>query len=177
MTTGMELDESKQKHPNIRNVDELPPFTIDRGSRFGATVRRLAFPAGAQDIGATHYEVAPGRTAFPRHYHCGMEEGIFVLDGRGTLRIGERTIDVRAGDWVTLLPGPDHAHELVNTGDAPLRYLCISTQARADIVGYPDSGKIAASASPGNDFFAKAWVRGIFRADSSVDYYDGEDEG
>jgi len=38
-------------------------------------------------------------------------------------------------------------------------------------------GTIAAPASPANDFVAKAWVRGIFRADSSVDHYDGEDEG
>jgi uncharacterized cupin superfamily protein len=70
--------------------------------------------------------------------------------------------------------GPDHAHKIVNTGDETLRYLCLSTKAMADVVGYPDSNKFAASASPSPDFFDKPWVRVLFR-DEKLGYFDGED--
>ena len=38
---------------------------------------------------------------------------------------------------------PPGAHRLDNTGDRPLRYLCISTMLTTEICGYPDSGKFA----------------------------------
>ena len=56
----------------------------------------------------------------------------------------------------------------------PLRYLCLSNKVHADVVGYPDSNKYAASGSPSVNFFDKPWVRVIFRADDAIDYYDGE---
>ena len=40
--------------------------------------------------------------------------------------------------------GPDYPHQIVNTSDAPLKYLSISTQERPEIVEYPDSGKYLA---------------------------------
>ena len=89
----------------------------------------------------------------------------------------EERVALRPGDWVTLPAGPDHAHQVINDGGSTLRYLCISNRARADIVGYPDSQKVLASASPTNDFFAPPWVRSIFMADQTADYYDGEDVG
>ena len=131
----------------------------------------------ANQLGCNWFEVPPGCTSFPMHYHCAIEEAVFVLQGRGTLRLGDQEVEVRGGDWITLLAGPDGAHQLLNTGDAPLTYLCFSNKVRADVVGYPDSNKIAAMASPSNDFFAPPWVRAVFRADSTVGYFEGEDIG
>jgi uncharacterized cupin superfamily protein len=145
-----------------------------KGTRYGAQAYALASSAGADLLGANLFELAPGKSAFPRHFHCGIEEAIFVVSGSGSARIGEDTVDVRAGDWISLPAGPDHAHQMTNTGDEPLRYLCISNKARADVVGYPDSNKFAAMASPSNDFFTPPWVRVLFR-DTEMEYYDGEE--
>ncbi len=158
------------------NVLEAPIVEIERGTRFRATARRLGVAAGGQQIGCVHYEVQPGRTAFPYHYHCGLEEAIFVLEGQATLRLGDERLEVRRGDWIALPVGPATAHELVNTGASVLRYLCISTQTHADVVVYPDSNKVAVFGSPQVDFLQPPWVRGVYRVDASVDYYDGEND-
>ncbi len=171
----MSKEESSKRHPNVINVDEVEPRTMEKGSRFGASIRTVGRASGATELGCNHFEVAPGRSAFPRHFHCAIEEALFILEGTGTLRIGEAQVVLRPGDWVTLLPGPDGAHQVVNDGEGPLRYLCLSSKARADVVGYPDSNKVGAMASPGPDFFAEPWVRGIFNADAQVGYYDGEE--
>lgn len=168
---------TRRRHAHVVNVSEIDGMQTSEGTRFGATITPLGRAAGGTELGCNHFEVAPGRSAFPFHYHCAIEEALFILEGKGTLRIGDERVEVGAGDWVTLAAGPDHAHRLDNTGDAPLRYLCLSTKARADVVGYPDSNKLAAMASPSPDFFAKPWVRTIFREDQSVGYYDGEETG
>jgi uncharacterized cupin superfamily protein len=71
-------------------------------------------------------------------------------------------------------PGPDHAHQLLNESDAPLRYLCLSTMPTTEVVGYPDSGKVGVMTMGSVDDFPKGWLRGIYKADAQVDYYDGE---
>jgi uncharacterized cupin superfamily protein len=115
--------------------------------------------------------VPPGRTAWPRHWHAANEEALFILEGEGTLRIGEALVQVRAGDYASLLAGPEHAHALVNTGTQPLRYLCMSTTIKVEVAGYPDSGKIGAMAR-GPD--GKPWVRLLTPATGGQGYYDGE---
>ena len=168
---------AERRHPCVIHLSEAPSNTIDKGKRFGATTRLLGMPTGAKGIGCSWYEVPPGRRAFPFHYHCANEEAIFVLDGEGTLRLGTEKIAVAAGDYITIPPGPDHAHQLIHTGSAPLRYLCMSTLGRAaEVVGYPDSKKLAAvGVSPSWKFPEPPWVRVIFRAETSLDYYDGEE--
>ncbi|WP_373047026.1 cupin domain-containing protein [Vulgatibacter sp.] len=161
---------------SLVHLDDARTIPIEHANRFAATARPLARAAGGGAIGATHYEVPPGKSAFPFHYHCGVDEALFVLEGQGTLRLGPERHAVRAGHWVTFRPGPDSAHELVNTGSTPLRYLCLSTQATADVIGYPDSQKVAAVGSSSADFFDPPWIRGLYRIADTVEYYDGEDD-
>jgi len=54
----------------------------------------------------------------------------------------------------------------------PLVYLCVATNVKCEVVGYPDSKKIAAMTGSS---WERPWVRQIFR-DESLDYYDGEPE-
>ena len=166
---------TERRHPSVVHLSEAPTRTVEKGTRFGFTNRILGHTTGGTGLGCTWYEVPAGRTAFPAHYHCATEEAIFVLEGEGTLRIGADKVPLLAGDYVTLRPGPDHAHQLVNTGSSPLRYLCMSTLVRADVVGYPDSKKVGAmGVPPGWKFPGPAWVRVMCREDSNLDYYDGE---
>ena len=168
---------SERRHPNVANVAEVESMELSEGSNFGARIRGVGRAAGSVRLGGNVVEVPPGRSAFPCHYHCGLEEAIFVLDGVGRVRIGKDEVEVRAGDWISFPIGPEYAHRLDNTGDEPLHYLCISDRNTADVVGYPDSGKILASASGSHDFFKPPWVRAIFKEGTEVGYYDGEETG
>jgi uncharacterized cupin superfamily protein len=165
----------ERRHPNVVNLHEVETVELEKGRRFLSRSKALARAASGVELAANWFEVPPGKTAFPFHYHCAIEEGVFVLEGTATLRIGAREVAVRAGDWITHLAGPDHGHQLLNTGDAPLRYLCISNRARADVVGYPDSGKIAARA-PDPAQAGRSLVNAVFKENAAVDYYEGESD-
>jgi uncharacterized cupin superfamily protein len=130
-------------------------------------------------LGCTHHEIAPGKTAYPFHFHSGIEEAVFVLEGNGRMRIGKEEVSVRAGDYVALPPGPNHAHALTNDGTTPLRYLCMSGPAAPqtlDVVGYPDSKKVAyvSGIQPGKSFRDGAWVLGIVKEAPPFEYYEDE---
>lgn len=132
---------------------------------------RLGGAAGGQMIGANLTEVAPGAVSFPFHYHCATEEAIYVLSGTGVARIGETRVAVGPGDWLAFPVGPASAHQMINDGAEPLRYLCVSAAAqKVDIVGYPDSSKVAATAGT----FEAPLHRWISRQGESLDYWDGE---
>lgn len=134
-------------------------------------LRRLGAAAGGQMIGANLIEVPPGAISFPFHYHCATEEAIYVVRGSGVARIGEARVPVKAGDFIAFPVGPEHAHQMVNDSAEPLVYLCVSASAqKVDVVGYPDSGKVAATAGT----FEKPIHRWISRQGESLDYWEGE---
>jgi uncharacterized cupin superfamily protein len=160
-----------RRHPNVVNATEVEPIVAEKGSRFAYRDCRLGQASGGRAIGCSWYEVPPGKTAFPYHYHTANEESLYVLEGTGTLRIGKQEVAVGPGDYISFPVGPDHAHQLINTGSAPLRYLCFSTMHAVEICGYPDSDKIGALARTPD---SGQLVRVIVKGGSSVDYYDGE---
>lgn len=145
-------------------------------TRFGATIRPIGDVLGTARLGIMHVEVAPGKRAFPFHNHLGMEEMFVILEGSGTYRFGDQEHGVKAGD-VCSAPrgGPETAHQLINTGEGPLKYLGISDMPDPDIVEYPDSGKFSAIAiHPGKTFW-DAHFKHIGRREDGLDYWDGED--
>jgi uncharacterized cupin superfamily protein len=160
---------SERRHPNVINRDEAPQTETKKGKHQILT-RRLGPATGSLKLGATLTEIPPGAISYPFHYHCAKEEAVYVLSGTGTARIGEARVAVRAGDWVAYPVGPAHAHQMINDGSEPLVYLALSTGETAEVVGYPDSNKVAASAGDGKT----TWVRQIGRAGESLDYWDGE---
>ena len=103
---------SQRRHANVVHFSEIEPRTMASPRKFGATMRSLGLATGAQKIGCTHYEVEPGRAAFPRHFHCANEESIYVLEGEAMLEIGEARVPVSAGDYATFPIGADSAHKL-----------------------------------------------------------------
>lgn len=118
----------------------------------------------------------PGRRAWPYHYHLANEEAVYVLQGRGVLRLGEREVALSRGDYVALPASADGAHQIFNTSDEPLRYLCLSTMVEPDILIYPDSGKVGlfAGSAPGGPK-EKRILQKYLRDDAGVDYYAGEE--
>lgn len=71
-----------------------------------------------------------------------------MLEGSAKLRLGDREIDVGAGDFVALPMGRAHAHQMVNPSNEPCRYLCLSTLGFAEIAVYPDSKKVGLLGGP-----------------------------
>jgi uncharacterized cupin superfamily protein len=165
---------SARRHPQVVNLDELEPVSVAHGDRYDGRRVMLGRAAGGRRLGASHMRVPPGKTAWPAHYHAGNEEALFILEGQGTLRLGEARVPVRAGDWVALPAAPE-AHQLLNDGAADLVYLAVSTQDPTDITVYPDSNKVGlfGGAAPGGDAGAR-FVSGFYSMAQPVPYYEGE---
>ena len=159
-----------RRHPNVVNRDEIEPSDRKQG-KFHIRGRRFGPHAGNVQLGGQLLELAPGERAFPFHFHCANEEATYVLSGTGSVRMGDQQIPIRAGDWIAHPVGPEHAHQMINDGDEPLVYLCISTQHKCEIAGYPDSNKIGVVAGPS---FDAPWVRQIHHRGESLGYYDDE---
>ena len=155
---------------------DLEWMELSHGDRIGFKRKLLGQAAGAEKLGCSMFEVAPDKRAWPFHYHFANEEALYVLAGSGTLRLGAEEFAIDKGDFVTFRTGPEHAHQLINTGTEPLRYLCFSTMNSPEVAGYPDSGKlgIIGGRAPGGSARVSA-LRKCFRESSEVDYYEGED--
>lgn len=161
--------------PNVTNEDELRWAEHSHGEKFGYRRKSLGSAAGGEKLGCSLYEVEPGKRAWPYHYHGANEEAIYVLKGSGTLRVGDEEVPLGKGDYATFPASAEGAHQLVNTSDETLRYLCFSTMVQPDAMVYPDSGKVGVfvGAAPGGPK-EKRTLSGFFREGDGVDYYEGE---
>ncbi len=112
---------------------ELPAPHSVRAARVGAQ-------AGAQALGATLYEIAPGGAVSPYHLHHANEELLIVLDGRPWLRTPEGTTTLEPGSVVAFAPGEDGAHRISNAGPDPARVLVCSTMKMPEIAEHLDTG-------------------------------------
>lgn len=95
---------------------------------------------GLTGIGFHLIELAPGAesTEFHRHYH--EDECVYILEGRAEARVGERRLEVGAGDFLGYRAGGE-AHTLRNTGDTVLRCLVAGQRLAHDVADYPDQHK------------------------------------
>lgn len=86
--------------------------------------------------------------ATPPHRHD-CEEVVVVLDGEGTLTLQGTQRRFQSGD--TLILPPNEVHQIVNTGQRPLRLLGIFNMApvRAELSdGTPDRAAVADAPGP-----------------------------
>ncbi|MGH1342698.1 MAG: cupin domain-containing protein [Nannocystales bacterium] len=158
---------------SIAHEDDVEWVSTERGTVFENRRRGLAAAAGGSKLGCTLTEVPPGKTAWPFHAHLGNEEAIYVLEGHATLRLGDRRHALKPGDYVALPARADAAHQIINTSEAPVRYLVMSTKNATDVVVFPDSKKhgIFAGGPAGSGFDR---LTAFVPTDASVDYWDDE---
>lgn len=160
----------------ILNLDELEYQPMGNGDKFACRMGQIGRRLGTQKLGYNVTVVPAGKRAFPFHNHRVNEEMFFVLEGEGEVRVGAERYPLRTGDFLACRPGgPETAHQIVNTSDAELKYLAVSTKLSPEIAEYPDSGKfgVMAEMSPGEDGQPQ-WFRFVGRAGQSLDYFDGE---
>jgi uncharacterized cupin superfamily protein len=105
----------------------------------GRHVASVGAQAGARELAANVYELAPGAVGSPLHVHHANEELLLVLDGTLSLRGPDGTQLLSAGAVVAFPRGQAGAHSLVNRSDVPARYLVVSTTNRPDVVEYLDT--------------------------------------
>jgi len=159
----------------VVNIDDVELEPTEVGELFAAKMAQLNSFVGSKKLGYRICVVPPGKRAWPRHAHLVNEEMVFVISGRGLLRYGNDESPLRAGDVIAFVPGPDTPHQIVNSSEQDLKYLCVSTMEEPEIVLYPDSEKygVLAGSAPGGDkadrtfeVFAK---RGV-----NLPYWEGE---
>jgi uncharacterized cupin superfamily protein len=155
----------------VVNLDEVEFDDIEENGRYTSRRARFSDGIGARKLGYNLTVLPPGKVQCPFHSHHGEEEMFFVLEGEGELRFGAARYPLRANDVIACpTGGAEVAHQIINTGTAPLRYLAVSTREALEVCEYPDSGKISVvSDQPGG-----ASLRKMFRGDATLDYYDGE---
>ncbi len=158
----------------VITMAELPMEAFEQGSGYASRDADIAGPLALASLGAVLTEVPPGKSACPFHVHHAEDELFVILEGEGEYRFGEHRYSVSAGDALGApVGGEEYAHKLTNTGTAPLRYLSISSKAAIDVCEYPDSGKYLVRSGQGGAG-QSPFVR-IGRAESSLDYWDGEE--
>ncbi len=159
-------------------IEERPALFQPTGAaaaRFGSRSGAVGTRIGAKLLGYNITAVAPGKRAFPLHNHHANEEMFFILQGTGEVRIGRERHRIRQGDFIANPPGgPEHAHQIINTGTEELRYLAVSTMIVPETVEYPDSGKVAAFSRQMAADGSIRVVRQIGRPEASIDYWEGE---
>jgi uncharacterized cupin superfamily protein len=121
-----------------------------------AAGRSTRLPRG-EKIGATVYEIAPGRTSGYYHFHHGAEELLVVLGGRPTLRDPSGERELAEGDVVHFPVGPAGAHQLINRSDGPVRYLVASNRPSPEAVEYPDSRQLSVMAFTESQLGSPLW--------------------
>jgi len=147
--------------------------------------KQLGAAAGGDELGTSLYELDPGKRTWPRHYHAGNEEAIYVLGGELTLWLGsgdagegERTDGgatehvLEPGDYVALPSGPDHAHEVEARGETTARFLVVSTMDEPDmsVLVERDTAMLFAGGAPGN--YEGRFISKTVDLDAEVDYWE-----
>jgi uncharacterized cupin superfamily protein len=162
--------EAAAGEPGVGEMSARPEriANLKDGIRFelptGAIDLNLGDVIGSVDTGISHMTIPPGAEGYPPHCHAAEEELFVVLDGSGTVTIGEDTAEVRRGTVVSRPAGTGVAHSFVAGGNG-LEYLAYSTREPNDVTYFPRSNKV--------NFRGIGFITRLER----VDYWDGEPSG
>jgi uncharacterized cupin superfamily protein len=156
-----ELPPAAARPATIANLADVEPVTVER-PLVARTRRNLGLAAGSVETGLQHVEVMPGKAAAPAHCHSLEEEIFVVLEGGGTLVLGEDQTAVRPGHVIARPAASGVAHSFI-AGEGGLTYLAYGTREKADVCFYPRSRKVAFRAI------------GLIARVERLDYWDGED--
>ena len=103
---------------------------------------------GGEKITCGLWELAPGKKSFPLHAHNVTEEAMFVISGKAKVRTPEGLTEIGPGDFVSF---PAIGANFVG----------------ADIVDFPETGKVACSVGP-----VPTGRRMVFK--EQTDYFTGD---
>ena len=155
----------------IMNLDAVEFDDVEEEGLYTSRRATISDHIGARNLGYNLTVLPPGKAQCPFHSHHGEEEMFLILEGEGELRFGSERFPIRRHDVIACPPGgSEMAHQIINTGTTEMRYLALSTVVELEACEYPDSGKILIAAGKRGS----RGLRKIFRAETTVDYYDRE---
>ena len=102
---------------------------------------RLGELAGAEHLGLTVYELAPGQ-GMHFHYHLQREELLVVLEGTVSVRTWDGWRDAGKGEVVAFPRGERGAHGYENRTSESARLLMFSEQNAPNVSVYPDTNEV-----------------------------------
>lgn len=106
----------------VNHYETVQQQPVDMEGASGCRVRWLVGkPEGAPNFAMRQFEVAAGGHT-PKHSHP-YEHEVFVLEGQGVVLEGDQEHPLNAGAVVYV--APDEVHQFRNTGDGPLKFLCL----------------------------------------------------
>ena len=106
----------------VNSYESVQQQPVEMDGAHGCKVRWLIGEKdGAPTFAMRQFEVAAGGHT-PRHSHP-YEHEVFVLQGSGVAVEGDTEHPLQAGDVIFV--APDDIHQFRNTGDTPLKFLCL----------------------------------------------------
>jgi uncharacterized cupin superfamily protein len=123
----------------IGNLETVPQDYID-DPHFESPLQTkfIGAMAGCEQLYVNIDHVKPGAVSTKYHSHSLQEEFFLILRGCATLRIGDQSITVKAGDFFAKPAGKGIAHQFINDGDQELEILDCGVKHKNDLVEYPD---------------------------------------
>ena len=160
----------------INNMNQINPNHQNEHSqyeyyKYEVTDSHHKYEASSPNEGnqtvAAFYELPPGKSGYPFHYHTTNEEVFYIVSGDGILETFGKKYKISAGDIIVCPVGKNGAHKITNSSETEnLVYLDVDTNNTPDIAYYPHSNKLGIRAAGG--------IRDNFNLDSAIDYYDNE---
>jgi uncharacterized cupin superfamily protein len=132
-----EVGEVSPRPGRIANIDQGIRWELDTG----AVDLNLGDVVGSVETGLSHMTIPPGAEGYPPHCHGAEEELFVVLEGSGTVTLGDESAEVRRGSVVSRPAGTRVAHSFL-AGDEGLVYLAYGTREPNDVVYYPRTDEI-----------------------------------
>ncbi len=113
----------------VNHYEEVEQKNVEMPGAHGCKVRWLVGKSdGADNFSMRQFEV--GVDGFtPRHSHP-YEHEVFVLEGQGTVLEDDQIHPIKAGDVLYVVP--DEIHQFKNTGEVPLKFLCLIPNSAMD---------------------------------------------
>lgn len=123
----------------IKQCTKVPASDVTMEGAAGCRVRWLIGEGDqAPNFAMREFEVEPGGFT-PRHQHD-YEHEVFVLAGDGIVVDGDQERPLSTGDVIYV--APNDVHQFRNTGDAPMRFLCLipNSAASKSVTVVPECG-------------------------------------
>ncbi len=101
----------------MRKFNIFIPRSMTRPSATVPVAERAVGKAiGAEQIGASLFELEDGQRSYPYHFHHGIEEWLLVVAGSPSCRTPEGERVLREGDVLCFPVGAAGAHQVTGPG-------------------------------------------------------------
>ena len=100
--------------------DDLPRKHNNKQKDYEHYKRDLVPMGMAKQCAISVYEIPPGKSANPYHYHIKNEETFYIISGQGILKTPNGERNVKGGEFLFFPANESGAHKLTNSSETEL---------------------------------------------------------